>query len=303
MTCVLMTTTALTAIAMATGSWSDVSAQQRPVFSAAARLVPVSVTVRDEHGKPVVGLSQADFEVLSDDRAQEITEFRSEPSALTTALLVDNSGSMRVSSGSEDVAETAHHLVSWMTPGTDRIGVFAFDTSFTQTSPFAAVSTDSLAGLKMASPFGATSLYDAVDATSVALVREGSPRRAVVAITDGVDNASTLTAEEVGMRAAAIDVPVYIVAVARRAGQSSDDMSSQPEHAALTALTTRTGGQLFVATGPSQASHAARTIITELRQQYLLAFVPDSRPGWHRLTVRIRQPRMTARARAGYITR
>jgi hypothetical protein len=64
-----------------------------------------------------------------------------------------------------------------------------------------------------------------------------------------------------------------------------------------------TGGQWFFAGAPSQASIAARTIVNELRQQYLLAFTPDPRPGWHKLTVRTRQNHKTVRARAGYVTR
>lgn len=293
-----MTLAAATAITMMASDPSVLSAQ-RPTFSAAASLVPISVTVRDDRGKPVVGLAREDFEVFSDDASQVITEFRSEPSPMTTALLVDNSGSMRVSSGPGDVADAAHHLISWMTPASDRLGLFAFDTSITQAGPFAAVSRDSLAALELPSPFGATSLFDAVDATSVALVRDGAPRRAVVAITDGVDTASVLTASEVAVRAAAIDVPVYIVTVARPVASATD----RPAPKVLRELTTWTGGQLFVTSAPSHASQAARTIVNELRQQYLLAFSPDPRPGWHRLSVRIKHPRMSARARAGYITR
>ena len=64
-----------------------------------------------------------------------------------------------------------------------------------------------------------------------------------------------------------------------------------------------TGGQLFFADVPSKASMVARTIVNELRQQYILAFTPDPRPGWHKLTVRVRQNNKTVRARAGYVTR
>jgi hypothetical protein len=76
---VLITTATMTAIMMAGATPSIVAAQQRPVFSAAARLVPVSVTVRDSRGRPVTGLTREDFEVFSDDVRQPITDFRSEP--------------------------------------------------------------------------------------------------------------------------------------------------------------------------------------------------------------------------------
>jgi len=298
---ILTTATVLTAITLVAGGVPVLSAQQQPAFMAAARLVPVSVTVTDERGRPVAGLTRDDFTVFSDDVAQPIAQFQSEPSDITTALLMDQSGSMRVSARADAANEVAHHLVSWMAPTTDRLGLFAFDSSLSQATPFAAVSPASLDALASLAPFGQTSLFDALDAASVALAREGAPRRAVVAITDGIDTSSAMTASEVAGRAATIDVPVYIIAVGLDAIPSKAG-DGAPQHQ-LAQLTTWTGGGLFYASAPSRASLAARTIISELRQQYLLAFTPDTRPGWHRLTVRTRHPNRTVRARAGYVTR
>jgi VWFA-related protein len=304
----LIAVAALAAIILATDTRAVLVAQQRPTFSAAARLVLVSVTVRDDRGRPVTGLTQDDFEVWSDDTRPAITEFSAEASPVTTALLVDQSGSMQVSSNITAAREAARHLVSWMTPATDRLGLFTFDSILTSigtpgSGPFSAVSSNSLARLSQVMPFGQTSLYDAVDATSKALMTDAAPRRAVVAFTDGIDTASVLTAAEVAARAAAIDVPVYIVAVVPPVDNPSSGVESGLPETALAQLANWTGGQLFVSSAPSHASQAARTIITDLRQQYLLAFTADTRPGWHRLTVRTRQHQNTVRTRAGYVTR
>lgn len=273
------------------------------MFTAVARLVPLSVTVRDDNGRPVTGLTKDDFEVLSDDERRPLQQFQSEASPITVALLMDRSGSMRVSSRAAAANEAAHHLVSWMSPKTDRVALFAFDTTFTQTSAFNPVAADSLSSLMALAPYGATSLYDALDLTSEALVRDGAPRRAVVAITDGVDTSSVLTAAQVTARAATIDVPVYIIAIALEVDEETGNVETAATQSELAQVTERTGGQLFQASAPAHASKAARTIVTELRQQYLLAFTPDPRPGWHRLTVRTKQHHKTVRARAGYVTR
>jgi len=304
----LISVAALAAIVLATDTRAVLVAQQRATFSAAARLVLVSVTVRDDRGRPVTGLTQDDFEVWSDDTRPAITEFSAEASPITTALLVDQSGSMQVSSNITAARDAARQLVNWMTPATDRLGLFTFDSILTSigasgSGPFSAVSPDSLARLSQVVPFGQTSLYDAVDATSAALMTDAAPRRAVVAFTDGVDTASVLTAAEVSARAAAIDVPVYIVAVVPPVDHPSSGVASALPQTALEQLAAWTGGQLFVSSAPSHASQAARTIITDLRQQYLLAFTADTRPGWHRLTVRTRQHQHTVRTRAGYVTR
>jgi VWFA-related protein len=297
--------TALAAMVMAAGGPSGLAAQDKPTFTAAARLVPISVMVRDENGKPVVGLQQEDFEVLSDDQVKPISHFKSEPSPITVALLMDRSGSMKLPMLAAGASDAAHHLISWMSTTTDRIGVFGFDMESTQTSPFGLVSADALKSLDKLPPYGTTSLYDALDATSKTLQADASPRRAVVAITDGVDTASTLKPAEVAARAAMIDVPVYIIAVAPlsdAAKESMGEVVSGPR-SALDQLTDATGGQTFYASAPHEASKAARSIVTDLRQQYLIAFAPDPRPGWHRLTVRTKQHHKSVRARAGYVTR
>ena len=295
---------ALTAIMLASGQAASPPApQDRPMFTAVARAVPISVTVRDDRGRAVLGLKQEDFEVLSDDQVKPISNFRSEPSPITIALLVDRSGSMRMPASTAAADDAAHHLISWLSPETDRLGIFAFDVSSTQTSPFGTVSADSLKSLDKLPPYGATSLYDALDYTSGALVSDGSPRRAVVAITDGTDTASTMTAAQVASRVSIIDVPVYIISITPDPNEEKSNEIILGPRSPLEQLTEWTGGQLFFAGVPSQASMAARTIVNELRQQYLLAFTPDPRPGWHKLTVRTRHNNKTVRARAGYVTR
>ncbi|HUR20478.1 MAG TPA: VWA domain-containing protein [Vicinamibacterales bacterium] len=304
MTQLLQAAAALTALLIVAGEPASLPPQQgQATFKAVASLVPISVTVRDDRGRAVTDLKQEDFEVLSDDVVMPITNFRSEPSPITIALLVDRSGSMRMPASMAAASDAAHHLISWMSPEMDRVGVFAFDVSSTQTSPFGTVSPESLKTLEKLPPYGATSLYDALDFTSVALVGDGSPRRAVVAITDGRDTASTMTVAEVASRTSTIDVPVYILSITPDPDKEKSDQVISGPRSPLEQLTTWTGGQLFFADVPAQASMAARTIVNELRQQYILAFTPDPRPGWHKLTVRTKQHHKTVRARAGYVTR
>lgn len=273
------------------GTQADVQAQ-RPTFTATSRLVTVAVSVRDHKGRPVSGLTAQDFEIRSNDTARPISAFYSDPSPVTVAFLFDGSGSMAMAHRLTAAREAASDILGQMQPGSDRVGVFAFDESFWPLRPFGPVRADALAAMDSRRAFGQTSLYDALAASGSALADDGAPRRAIVAFTDGRDTSSRLTPEAVSGQAAAIDVPLYIVAL--RSGVDTVDPTLAP-------LAEWTGGTLLVARSRAQAREAARTILTDLRQHYLIGFIPETRPGWHRLSVRTRSPRHQVRARAGYL--
>jgi len=155
-------------------------------------------------------------------------------------------------------------------------------------------------------PFGATSLHDAVAQTARRVGSREGRRRAVIVFTDGNDNASHLQPREVSAIASAIDVPVYVFGiVASIDNPSADERTSTTLHSALAGpladLASWTGGHVFVASTPAQRSLAARQIVDELRHQYLLAFEASGNPGWHPLVVRARDKELTVRARSGYV--
>src|SRR6478609_5342597 len=67
-----------------------------PTFKASVDLVSVSVVVKKK-GKPVTGLSRKDFELFDSGRLRDIADVRSEASSVSIAVLLDTSGSMRIS--------------------------------------------------------------------------------------------------------------------------------------------------------------------------------------------------------------
>ena len=285
-------------------AWQETG--QHPVFRASVDRVAVATVVRTRQGKPVTDLKREDFQIFDSGVARPIEEFRSEKTPVGLALLVDYSGSMDVAEKRERAAAIAGHIVSWLTPGEDRIGLYAFDRGLKELSPLQAAPGDILEKLNSQKPYGETSLFDAIANTGRTLAEHEGPRRAVVVLTDGVDNASELSAAEVSGMASAIDVPVYIIIVVSpmdRAGMSTIDDARLDAmlEGRLADLAHWTGGEIFAGLGPAQDSLAARQIVTELRQEYLLVFEPDTRPGWHPIDVRTRQKNFVVRARSGYL--
>src|SRR5690606_24092048 len=135
--------------------------------------------------------------------------------------------------------------------------------------------------------FGSTSIYDAVLGASRGVAANDGARRAGVVFTDGVDTSSVVTPEDVRAHLAAIDVPVYILAVVSNTHPVTDDeRRGLPDDHPLARLANGTGGQAFVVRAGESMQRARHTIVSSLRSHYLLAFEPDTRPGWHSLSVR-----------------
>ncbi len=280
--------------------------QDQPVaaFKAGVDLVRVSAVVRDRKGRFVQDLSARDFEILDGGLKRSITDFRNDQSGVSIALLFDVSGSMEAKLA--NAREAAEHVLSWLDPKSDEAAVFTFDTRLDQVTPFTSGLKTLPQAMSNLTPFGATSLHDAIAQTAERVgVREGR-RRAVVVLTDGNDNASRLDPREVASIASGIDVPVYIFGVVASIDNPSEDIAtSSVDHSALRGaladLSARTGGHVFTSSTPGQRSIAARQIVDELRHQYLIAFESSGKPGWHPLVVRARDKDLTVRARSGYI--
>jgi Ca-activated chloride channel family protein len=304
----LVSAAVLTLVALS--PWQRESAPDRqgqiPTFTGGVDLVTVSVVVNNRNGRPVTGLSRTDFNLLDAGEPREIAGFRSEPAPISLAVLFDISGSMNVISKVAHGRDAVRHLASWLEPGNDQIALFAFDTRLLELQPFTTAPDDVVRRLDSLKPFGSTALYDAIAQTGRRLAAQAGPRRAVVVITDGVDNRSSLSPLDVSAAASAIDVPVYILAIVSPLDHPGTDAAvDRAPDAALASplddLARWTGGTLFVASAPAHASVAARQIVSELRQEYVMTFEPSARAGWHPLVVRTRDTDLVVRARSGYV--
>jgi Ca-activated chloride channel family protein len=277
--------------------------QESATFKSSVDLVRVSAVVRDHKGRFVQDLSSRDFEVFDNGLSRSITDFRTDLSGVSVALLFDVSGSMEAKLPS--AREAATHVLSWLDPEKDEAAVFTFDTRLDEVVAFTSGLRALPESMSTVVPFGATSLHDAIAKTAERVGQREGRRRAVVVFTDGGDNASRLSASEASGIASRIDVPVYIFGVVPSIDNPSAELATSadpsPLAGPLSDLAMWTGGHVFVASTPGQRSMAARQIVDELRHQYLIAFESSGTPGWHPLLVRARAKDLTVRARSGYV--
>src|ERR1041385_4065146 len=165
------------------------------------QLVSVPAVVTDSVGHPLSGLRPENFRIIEDGQPQTIANFGTTETPFEIALLLDTSGSTR-----DDVAlirSAANSFIAALRPG-DKVGVVAFNTARTVDKPIAAVEvltplTGDREALKTAiDNLGAsqgTPYYDALERIADSIFRnppsdEVRGRRAVVALTDGVDSSS-----------------------------------------------------------------------------------------------------------------
>jgi Ca-activated chloride channel family protein len=280
--------------------------QQPPVasFKSSVDLVRVAAVVRDHKGRFVQDLNARDFEIIDGGQSRNIADFRTDVAGVSIAVLFDVSGSME---GHMPMArEAAKHLLSWIDEKNDEVGFFTFDTRLEEIAPFTVGLKTLPEAIDRIVPYGATSLHDAIAATAKRVGPREGRRRAVVVLTDGDDNWSRLKPNEVSAIASEIDVPVYLLGIVPSIDNptretASDSAGRSALGGSLSDLARWTGGHSFVVSTPAQRSVAARQIIDELRHQYLIAFEPSGRPGWHPLVVRARNKDLIVRARSGYI--
>jgi VWFA-related protein len=165
------------------------------------QLVTVPAVVTDRNGRPMAGLRAENFVVLEDGKEQRVTNFATTEAPFEIALLLDTSGSTREELGL--IRDAANAFINALRPG-DRVGIVAFNNVFRNGSPLATV--DVLSGLESdrkvlraaienLGTSNGTPFYDGLGRVAEQVFRdppskEMRGRRAVVALTDGVDSSS-----------------------------------------------------------------------------------------------------------------
>jgi Ca-activated chloride channel family protein len=306
---VIALTTLATAGSLSAQTQAPRDAAQTPqaTFKSGVALVTVSVAVRSENGRVIRDLERSDFTVLDSGQPTQIKDFYVGDSPISLAILLDISGSMAVG-GNMDRAREAVSVATMNLRGeSDEAALFTFDSQLQQVVEF----TKDLERIRRVSlkgtPWGKTSLYDAVAETATTVSERANKHRALLVITDGVDTGSRLSAAEVSAVANSIDVPVYLLTVVTPIDHpgtefevTSDSRSTQT--ATLEDLARWTGGDMRIASTPAHTSVAIQDLFTELRYQYLISFEPGERPGWHPLEIRTRKRSLVVHARGGYMS-
>jgi len=278
--------------------------QSQATFKSSVDLVSVTAVVRDKKGRVVRTLTPKDIVVTDAGHPRNIVGMQADDEApASVALLVDGSGSMRLGTATVSSQQICEMILSNLRRERDLAALMSFDTRLLTLREFTQEFDQIRAGLGEVEAFGSTSIYDAIAGTAAAVANRTQNRRAVVVITDGADNASSYSPEEVAWIASTIDVPVYVFAVGELNPLSvSGEQTGPQQRNALFELARATGGDYFFASSPSLVHQSTNRLLEELRHQYLIAFEPGTATGLRRIEIRARNNDFKVRSRKWYST-
>lgn len=288
------------------------------VVRVSTSLITVPAVVMDRNGRYIPNLRKEDFRIYEDGVEQSLAYFASVERPFTVALMLDVSGSTQ--SQLSQIREAANTFVSRLRAN-DRMMAITFDGQIHVLTEAENVSAIRQSKLHIPAVTDGTVLYDAVN---FALKRMAGiqGRKAIVLMTDGVDQNSAVTLKSTLNDVAEQDVLIYTVQYntlpqlpqrlsqiknekARRKIQERLMKGYATSEPYLRTLAEKTGGRFYRADDLSDVGPAFEAITAELGVQYSLGYYPrqNSGAGPERgIKVRVRYPNMVVRARDSYTT-
>lgn len=291
--------TGLAAALLVTAGAVGISAQppQAPTFKSGTQIVSLFVTVADAQKRLVPDLTQGDFEILDNDKPQPIVYFDRSIHPINVVVMLDTSGSMTLTI---DLLKRAaeQFLIRLLPDDKGRVG--AFNDKIQMNSRFTSDRDELVSSVKDLDFGNSTRLWDAIGA-SLDELRNIEGRRVVLVFTDGDDTDSRTSLGSVIERARADETMVYAIGLESSYSNGQRMVKSRPDRG-LKRLAEETGGGYFELDKASDLAPTFTHVAYELHSQYVMGFTPtqlDNRV--HKLTVKMKQPGMTARARRSYV--
>jgi Ca-activated chloride channel homolog len=282
------------------------SQQPKPVSSGGYTLkvdaeeVVLNCTVLDKKGQLVNDLNKRNFKVFEDKVAQTIVSLQHQDTPVSIGLIVDNSGSMR--SKRDAVSSAALDLVKDSNPQ-DETFVINFSDQAYLDQDFTSDLSKLEKGLAHLSLSGGTSLYDTVVTAADKMARTAQhPRKVLIVITDGDDNASKLTLDNAIHRVQDMQGPIiYSIGLLF-------DGKSRGAKRALEALSSETGGIAFFPGSLKDIDSVATEVARDIRNQYTIAYhsARTQVSGYHAVKVEAYAPlqgKLTVHTRTGYLSK
>ncbi len=264
-------------------------------------LVLVPVTITDPMNRLVTGLEKENFNLLDNGEKQSIQYFSNEDAPISLGVIFDMSGSM-----SNKIEKSRDAVVQFLKTANpeDEFFLIAFNDKPTLISDFTSNVEQVQGQLLYTVPKGRTALLDAIYLGIAKMRQAKHQKKALLIISDGGDNRSRYTENEIKSMVREADVQIYAIGIFDQ-NPRSDEERFGPQ--LLAEVTDVTGGRTFTVDNPNELSDVATKIGVELRNQYVLGYRP-TKPAhngkWRKLRVKLVTPKglpqLSVYAKTGY---
>jgi len=263
-------------------------------------LVVFNVSVLDDDGKPVTGLTEKDFHVFEDGREQQIKIFQPEDTPATVGLVIDGSGSM--TNKRNDVVSAATAFVDASHPQ-DEMFIVSFNSRSWLALPasraFTSDRSELRATLAETRAEGTTALYDALKLALDHLKDGSRQRKALVLLSDGGDNASETRLDDVLRLAQQSSATIFCIGI-------YDPFQKDRNPSALRKIAKVTGGEAYFPNSLGALHAIWPKIAGKIRGQYTIGYISEnpSHDGSYRkvkITAARRGKSLDIRTRPGYM--
>lgn len=257
-------------------------------FRTETNLVLVPTTVTDSMDRLVTGLDKKNFEVYQDKRKEHLQALWSQDAPISVGVIFDVSGSMN-----DKIMKSREAIRTFIGTANpqDEFFLIAFSDRPHLVSGFSR-NVEKLDGsLMFAQPHGTTALLDTIYLGLSTMKNARYQRKALLIISDGGDNHSRYTENEVKSTVQEADVQIFSIGI-------FDTFASTPEEQhgpqLLSDITSVTGGESFTVSDPRDLPDVANKIGIALRNEYILAYEPAVKPHdgkWHKIKVKLHPPK------------
>ena len=270
------------------------TARTKPVEYAEAvdvDVVQVTAVVTDREGRFVTNLGAGDFKVYDDDKPQRITNFAAENIPLELVAAVDVSSSMK-----DALPAVKRHATSFLAQlqPADQVTLLGFNDNIFTLTRKATDAAERMKAVDRLAPWGSTALYDVL-LRGIDILGRQTGRKALVVFTDGEDQGSHATINDVERRMQSSDVTLYMIGQGR--GVTMDSLKKVMDR-----LSTPTGGRAIFTDSIDELHTAFADLLDELSNQYLLGYQSSNNrrdDAWRRIRVEV-DGHHDVRARQGY---
>ena len=241
-----------------------------PLYRLDARLVLLHASVVDKNGKLLTNIPQSAFKIQEDGVEQPLKLFRREDVPVSMGIIVDNSGSMN--GKRSRVAAAALELVKQSNPDDE-----VFIVNFNDDTHIDQVLTNDVKKLQAAlarmESRGGTAMRDALS-TSIDYVKKNGKKdkKVLVVITDGNDNSSNISLEQVLRKSRDSEVLIYAIGLL----SEEEARDARAAKKALKTLTEAAGGMDYYPKNLSDVQEITPRVAREIRNQYILGYTSSN---------------------------